>query len=739
MKHLRRRSVHFPEAIPRWPFLALLILFTSCAGHRVLQEPPAFTDNTPPMSAGFYTVHSVIDGLPSETIGSPFLGNVVYLYKAEFVADGKYYSGIKGSFLPHHYITTSLVHSRNAYSWQDGHDEDIQGEIQFSSISQNRVVAAVTTDRNTVEQVELRFYGPHMAPDSMKVIPIAHRGLCYQPPNNYDGIFPANTIPSFEAALASGYRGFEFDIRITRDKRFVVSHDEDLSAATTSHGFVKDKSLFELTNTLVLKSAFVPENKATASEAFIAAPMKPLKDVLDLFLDDPRLQTMVIDVKPDSDENIRTAAKPDLGGLTADQQRKILFLVRTEGAARVFKDLCPYSDIGLEGSIGPEPVEDIERFYPEAAGLPRGSHNTISFGANIVLAAKSIETSLEMIGKAMELASQYRYKILLWTFAKEWRLDFLREHEFFPDFLLLDIPYYQYALQEMKYVNQKELAIEGKRSVDTAIVNPLYKRMYNTYVADFWYQSGTLLEVTYGQANPAHNGVTGGFAPVGTVEFKLGRSELDKFSPTNASLNEWYIFFSASNSTAVLTVGGETDITSSWRRFGLGRTEGLGYYGSDVTFLPYVSQSLLLANVDEFGGGQGSPQGQIPASDQEVLARYPGAHRLGDRALYGFKAEIVKSFQLTASYETGMVFPRTEFLPWVGSFLLAQVGYRAMDYGLGKFVDDYPVFGPIISMAVRSGYLYCYYLLRRSAMSWPFGGEEPLRYEGLNVGVSVSF
>ncbi len=315
----------------------------------------------------------------------------------------------------------------------------------------------------------------------------------------------------------------------------------------------------------------------------------------------------------------------------------------------------------------------------------------------------------------------------------------MRENEFFPDFLLLDIPYYQYALQEMRYVKEKGLALEGKAPADTRQSNPIYKRMYNSYVADFWYQSGTLVEVTYGQANPSHGGVTGSFGPVGNLEFKLGRSELNRFSLTNASLNEWYLFFSASNSTSALTDAGANDIISAWRRFGLGRTEGLGYYGSGVTFLPYVSQSLLLAKVDDFGGAQEARQEGITTSDQEILGRYPGAHRLGDRVLYGFKAEILRSFQLTASFETGMVYPRTVFLPWAGSFILAQAGYRAMDYGLGKFVDDYPVFGPIISTVVRSGYWYCYYLLRRNTMSWPFSGEPPLRYEGLNVGVSASF
>ena len=702
-------------------------------------NPPSVADNAPLITTGFYTVHPIINGTPSEKTGSQFFGDVVYLYKDEFFVDGAYFTGFKGSFLPHHYIKTKLVHSRNVYYWQDGHDEDVTGEIQFSSISPDRLVAAVTDDKKRTEEVEFRFYGHQMTGDTLSVIPIAHRGICYQPPNNYDGIFPANTMPGFEAALSSGYKGFEFDVRVTQDKKFVVSHDEDLSAATTSHGFVKDKPLSALMSTVVIKSAFVPENKSTAHEAYIAAPMSSLKEVLDRFIDDPRLQTMVVDVKPDIDENLRAAATPDFTGLTEIEQKKILFLVRNENAAGIFRGLCPHSDIALEGSIGPEPVEELKKFYPEAVDQPRRSHNAISFGANIVLTAKSVETSSETIGRAMELSRQYQYKILLWTFAKEWRLDFLREHEFFPDFILLDIPYYQYALQQMRYAKSKQWDFSGNTVSTTKYSNPIYKRAYNTLVADFWYKSGTLLEATYGQGTPAQSNVTSAFGPLGNSELKVGRTQIDRFSPTNASLNDWYIFLSYSSSNSALSSVGANEISTKWTRFGFGRTEGLGYYGSDLSFLPYISQSLLLTKISDFGYGQNTSTAGIPTGDQEILARYPGALRLGERVLYGFKAEILSSFHLGASYETGVVYPRAVVLPWTGSYILALAGYQALDNVLGRFTDDYPVVGPIVNIAIRAGYLYGYYLLRRDNMNWPFSSEAPMRFEGLNFGIGVRF
>ena len=318
----------------------------------------------------------------------------------------------------------------------------------------------------------------------------------------------------------------------------------------------------------------------------------------------------------------------------------------------------------------------MEKFYPEAVGSTRQSHNTISFGANIILATKSIETSTEMIGKAMELSRQYHYKILMWTFAKDWRLNFLSENEFFPNFILLDIPYYQYALHQMKYAKENDIMIADRHTEPEQFSNPIYKRVYNAEIKDFWFQSRTLLELTYGQGNLHQSNFTNNFAPVGNWELKLGRSELDKFSQTNASLNEWYLFFSyASTSSAISNVLPD-EVSTKFIRFGFGRTEGLGYYGSNISFIPFVSQSLLLTKLDDFGYSQAD----LPINDQDILNTYLNAFRFSDRTLYGFKADFLSSFQLTANYETSIIYPRYLFLKWAGSFVLAEAGYQALGY-----------------------------------------------------------
>lgn len=727
------RSYHFKS----FPVLLIFVFFTACSGHKVLLDIPPFNDSFPEISTGFYSVHQIVNNNISEEIGTEFLGELVYLYKDDIFIDGNYFSGIKGSFLPNNYIKTDLKKSQPIYYWQNAEDEDIKGDIEFSEITQDRITAVFTTDKKNKEKIEFRFYSHQLWQDEVGTIAIAHRGLCYQPPSNYDGIFPANSGPGFEAALRSGYQGFELDVRVTKDKRFIISHDEDLSVATTLHGEVKDKNLSEFNNALIVKSAAIPENKTTAEESYIAAPMRSLYDILYHFIDDPRLKTFVVDIKPDTDENIIAAARHDFTDLTEEQQKKILFLTREESTAKILKELCPHSDVALEGSIGIEPVDELEKFFPEAVNVPRGSHNTVSFGSNWILAFKSIETSAEMIGTVMDNAEKYNYKVCMWTFSKEWRFNFLREHEFYPDFILSDVPYYQYALQQLRYTKEKDKIISDSVHITEKYSNPIYKRVYKQYVRDFWFQSRTMLELTYGIGKPNQYYFENDFAPVGNWEFKLGRSVLNKFSKTNMSLDEWYLFFSYMNSNAAVGETEPTGVTTKSYRFGFGRTEGLGYTGSKIAFVPYVSQSLLWTNLDDFSDAIKPVDGETPSNDYEILNRYWGTFRFGDRSLYGLKLDILSWVEIIANYETALVYPRHLFLTWAGSYVVMEIGYTLLTSVTGKWVDESPLFGPIVNFVVRAGYLYTYYLLREKNMNWPFSTEAPLRYEIFNLGVSL--
>lgn len=55
-----------------------------------------------------------------------------------------------------------------------------------------------------------------------------------------------NTIQAFRASYEVGYRGFETDIRMTKDGELVVTHDSSLERTTDGTGIVEEKTKAEI-------------------------------------------------------------------------------------------------------------------------------------------------------------------------------------------------------------------------------------------------------------------------------------------------------------------------------------------------------------------------------------------------------------------------------------------------------------------------------------------------------------
>ena len=74
----------------------------------------------------------------------------------------------------------------------------------------------------------------------------AHRGSRHE--------FDDNAAEGFAASLKAGVRGFETDIRITKDDELVIMHDKDVSRTTTGKGDVHDMTVAEVTALTLKKS-----------------------------------------------------------------------------------------------------------------------------------------------------------------------------------------------------------------------------------------------------------------------------------------------------------------------------------------------------------------------------------------------------------------------------------------------------------------------------------------------------
>ena len=67
----------------------------------------------------------------------------------------------------------------------------------------------------------------------------AHRGL--------SRLYPENSLEAIKEASKYEYiYGIEFDVRMTKDKKFVVIHDKDITLVSNGTGIVNNMTLEEL-------------------------------------------------------------------------------------------------------------------------------------------------------------------------------------------------------------------------------------------------------------------------------------------------------------------------------------------------------------------------------------------------------------------------------------------------------------------------------------------------------------
>ena len=55
-----------------------------------------------------------------------------------------------------------------------------------------------------------------------------------------------NTMQAFQASAKAGYRGFETDIRMTKDGKLIITHDSTLDRTTNGTGTVEEKTWEEI-------------------------------------------------------------------------------------------------------------------------------------------------------------------------------------------------------------------------------------------------------------------------------------------------------------------------------------------------------------------------------------------------------------------------------------------------------------------------------------------------------------
>ncbi|MCL6593859.1 MAG: glycerophosphodiester phosphodiesterase [Alicyclobacillus sp.] len=121
---------------------------------------------------------------------------------------------------------------------------------------------------------------------------VAHRGASAHA--------PANTLPAFELAVASGADALELDVHWTRDGTLVVIHDDTVDATSDGTGRVADLTYRELCR-LDFGYRFTPDGGQTFPYRGRGVRLLTLRDVLTRFPHTP----CNIEIKPSQPPSLR--------------------------------------------------------------------------------------------------------------------------------------------------------------------------------------------------------------------------------------------------------------------------------------------------------------------------------------------------------------------------------------------------------------------------------------------------
>jgi glycerophosphoryl diester phosphodiesterase len=121
----------------------------------------------------------------------------------------------------------------------------------------------------------------------------AHRGA--------SGLFPENTMESFQAAVRRKANGIELDVQLSSDNKLVVIHDHSLERTTNGSGLVRNHTLRELRQLRADKDSSMRMPKAQIPtlqevfQTFVDTPLRFIIEMKNFFLDQPHLEDLVIE------------------------------------------------------------------------------------------------------------------------------------------------------------------------------------------------------------------------------------------------------------------------------------------------------------------------------------------------------------------------------------------------------------------------------------------------------------
>lgn len=323
-----------------------------------------------------------------------------------------------------------------------------------------------------------------------KIKYIAHRGSTHIPKINPKAIYPANTEGAIEDALTQGFDGVEVDLHLSLNFDWIISHDNNLEVSTDCAGKIQERSSFDLKLCTVEKSSMIPESKFLRFKAKVPQPLLTLKELLNKYGSDSRLQNLILDVKPSVRGNEGKLLADVLKNQPSSVLSKITVLLRDhKDEETLSNELNQFIPIAVEDSKGYGLINIAEKkkngkeqlidsILQQGAGgaLSLSVGLGLSFGSkeyplsNIFsiignffklvpdLVSHSVvnfgklswnERRAQAMNKVVDLADSFSMDVIAWTVNSKIKLKSLNEMS--PDIskILTDLPFHEVAKVKM--------------------------------------------------------------------------------------------------------------------------------------------------------------------------------------------------------------------------------------------------------------------------------------------------
>lgn len=258
-----------------------------------------------------------------------------------------------------------------------------------------------------------------------------------------DHIYPANSIKAFDYALDSGFNGFELDVVISQDQRYVVLHDQKLSYTTDCDGKVYKTVAADIRRCKKTHNLRLPVSALFPKRTYETDNVALLEDVFKRYLLQKRVKHIVVDLKVDDvSSNMDALAYVMRYAHLQNMQKKLIFISKNRALLLKIKQYYPFVTTAIESVWGSEPLTQLEYYLDPK---PK-SYDMISLNAGLTFGHVPLRRNIigrsgrnkMYVSRYFEYVQNYDMQTMLWTVNRVSKL--ATYLDFKPEYVLTDMP-----------------------------------------------------------------------------------------------------------------------------------------------------------------------------------------------------------------------------------------------------------------------------------------------------------